>query len=162
MFIFRKNEKMQKNNIKMSGKRGFTLVELSVVLALVAIITAMIVSFSIMMNNFFETAQAEYDFLEDSNTLKNQIIKKISEYDNSENTISVQNKKLQVKSEDSEDSKNIDLSDLIGDNFKVEFAAGENNLIRCTVISKNSNSHSTSFVIALRSAQVVKEVVSDE
>ena len=136
----------------MSGKRGFTLVELSVVLALVAIITAMIVSFSVMMNKFSASAQSEYDFLEDSGKLKDQIITQISAHDVYGNEISIDSGIIQVNGEE----VNLELTN--DSNLSIVFAAGDNNLIRCTITKADI---STNFVIALRSASVVKEAVDE-
>lgn len=154
MFIFRKNKKLQKNSIKKSGKRGFTLVELSVVLALVAIVTVMIVSFSIMMEKFSASAQAEYKFLEDSGKLKEQIITEISRYDVLGKEIHIDSGEIKVKGED------VDFEFATDSTLSIEFAAGNNNLIRCT-IKNDKIGISTNFVIALRSASVVKEAVDE-
>ena len=151
MFIFRKDKKMQKNSTKMSGKRGFTLVELSVVLALVAIVTVMIVSFSIMMDKFAVSAQAEYDFLEDSNILKNQIIEQISVYDVDGYNFSVVDgsELLLTKDDDDEFSKNLDFSD---DNFNTSFEVNDK-LIKCTIKSTSDDVYyNNTFVVALRCA----------
>ena len=72
-----------------NGKRGFTLVELSVVLALLAILTTMIISFSVLMNGFAKENKAEYDFSEDHATLKKAICIWAAENDVSGNVFSV-------------------------------------------------------------------------
>ena len=138
----------------MSGKRGFTLVELSVVLALVAIVTVMIVSFSIMMDKFAVSAQAEYDFLEDSNILKNQIIEQISVYDVYGYNFSVvdgsypENNKLLITKGDDIIEK-LDFSD---DNFNTSFEVSDK-LIKCTIKSSNESIfYNNTFVVALRCA----------
>ena len=143
---------MQENSIKKDDKRGFTLVELSVVLALVAIVTVMIVSFSVMMNKFAASAQAEYKFSEDCGRLKDQIITQISAHDVDGKEISVISGEIKV------DRESLDLELTNGSNLSIVFAAGDNNLIRCTITNKKTNI-STSFVIAMRSASVVKEAV---
>ena len=70
-----------KPNIAFGGKRGFTLAELCVVLAIVVIVSTMIVSFSVSMNNFANSNKEEYDFLEDCATVKNELYKWIAEND---------------------------------------------------------------------------------
>ena len=142
----------------MSGKRGFTLVELSVVLALVAIVTVMIVSFSIMMDKFAVSAQAEYDFLEDSNILKNQIIEQISLYDVAGNEFSVvdgsdtENDYLEITKDDAPTEKLV-----FGDNdFDITLETN-GNLIKCTIKSTNKSVfYKNTFVVALRCASTVQ------
>ena len=56
---------MQKPHNATQGKSGFTLVELSVVLALLSILATMIISFSVLMSGFASENKAEYKFLED-------------------------------------------------------------------------------------------------
>lgn len=72
-----------------NGKGGFTLVELSVVLALLAILTTMIVSFSALMNGVAAENQAEYDFLEDCAKLKDELTEWSAEHDTVDSVFSV-------------------------------------------------------------------------
>ena len=76
-----RNVKMQKLNNSRCGKSGFTLVELSIVMTLLVIVTAMIVSFSVLMNKFSSQSKAEYDFLEEYATLKEELSTWIAEND---------------------------------------------------------------------------------
>ncbi len=73
MYRKRRNSKLPKRHSAKSGKSGFTLVELSVVLALLAILTTMIISFSVLMNGFAAESRAEYEFLEDHDMLKEAV-----------------------------------------------------------------------------------------
>ena len=57
------------------GKGGFTLVELCVVLALLAILAVGITSFSVLMNGFAADASEETAFWEENAALKERIIK---------------------------------------------------------------------------------------
>lgn len=76
-----RNVKMQKHNNLKCGKSGFTLVELCIVMTLLAIVTAMIISFSLTMNKFSSQSKAEYDFLEEYSTLKEELCHWIAEND---------------------------------------------------------------------------------
>lgn len=76
-----RNETVQALQNARRSKGGFTLTELSVVLALVAIVTAMIVSFSVMMNRQVQSERNEYNFLEDYATVKDAVYKWASEND---------------------------------------------------------------------------------
>ena len=53
-----------------SGKRGFTLVELAIAMALLAILTAMIVSFSVLVNGYAKDSRAVTDYTEDCDAAK--------------------------------------------------------------------------------------------
>ena len=77
----KKTDKITKNNHKKSGKSGFTLVELCIVLAIVAITSVMIVSFSVSMKEFTISNQDEYDFIEDCSAIRNEVYKWVAEKD---------------------------------------------------------------------------------
>ena len=67
-----KNKTKNRNGI--GGKRGFTLVELSVALALLAILTAMIVSFSVLVSGYAKDGRAVADRVEDCTQAKEAIL----------------------------------------------------------------------------------------
>ena len=73
--------RIAKQHNAQNGKRGFTLVELVVVMALLAILATMIVTFSGLMSDFVAKEQAEYDFLEDVSVLKESLSNWIAEND---------------------------------------------------------------------------------
>lgn len=58
-------KKMQKRYNDLCGKRGFTLVELCVVLAVIAIVITMITTFSVLMGGYASDTENEVEFLED-------------------------------------------------------------------------------------------------
>lgn len=74
-------EKTPRGRITQRGKRGFTLVELSVVLALVALLSTMVVSFSVFFSGFVNGNNAEYDYLEDHAALKDSLCTWLAEQD---------------------------------------------------------------------------------
>ena len=127
------------NNAKLLDKRGFTLVELSVAIFLVAIIATMIVSFSVLVSNNLNKSKAEYSFLEQCSALKTTITNYTSENDS------------------------FSLNDLMKQNFaesyteieSVEYSVSSS-LLKCTVVSTDGKTQT--FVIYLRTA----EVTSDE
>ena len=73
--------KTEKANNTHLDKRGFTLAELTVVMALLAIVVTMIVTFSALMGSFAKDEKAEFDFLEQVSALKNSLDDWISEHD---------------------------------------------------------------------------------
>ena len=64
-----------------NGKCGFTLVELCVVLALVAILGTMVVSFSVMFSEYTNGVQSEYLFLEHTSALNERLSDWVAEND---------------------------------------------------------------------------------
>lgn len=73
--------KIQESHTAKRGKGGFTLVELSIVLALLAILMSMVVSFSVLMDGFTAQNRAEYGFLEDHAKLKETLCSWANEND---------------------------------------------------------------------------------
>ena len=134
------------------GKGGFTLVELCVVLALVAIVTTMIVSFSVQMNSFATDSQDDYKFLEDCSTLNTQLYKWIAENDIQSAEFFAEGEKLTVTKEG--ESKLFSLGEKPQTVEDIEFIISENgDLIKCT-ISQKDGSQKTCYVFALRCADI--------
>ncbi|MBQ9735720.1 MAG: type II secretion system protein [Clostridia bacterium] len=71
-----KQVKTVRNNARRGtdGKRGFTLVELVIVIALLAILTAMTVSFSVLVSGYAKDSRAVTDYTEDCATAKEAVI----------------------------------------------------------------------------------------
>ncbi len=147
------------------GKGGFTLVELCVVLALLAILTAAISSFSVLMNRYAVDASQETDFWEDNAALKKELRNWIAENDVEGNTFAVQNGALTVQ--DTEKSISFAGGTLTVDGTQKEgFAAisgvefttadGGRRLIKCTVffITENGERKEADFLFSCRVASV--------
>ena len=71
------------NKAKKLNKRGFTLVELTIVMAISAIISVMIVSFAVLISAQVKKNNLRADFLESVITLRTDLQKKFAE-DNSQ------------------------------------------------------------------------------
>ena len=69
--------------------RGFTVVELCVVLALLAILGTVTVSFCVMIGDYTGDVQAEYDFLEDSAAVRASLTEKIRQSDTPDTVFTV-------------------------------------------------------------------------
>ena len=82
---------VQKSHNVKHGKCGFTLVELSVVLTLLAILATMIISFSVLMSAFAEGSKVEYAFLEDHAALKDALCSWVAENDEAESQFRIPN-----------------------------------------------------------------------
>ncbi|MBR6794702.1 MAG: prepilin-type N-terminal cleavage/methylation domain-containing protein, partial [Clostridia bacterium] len=72
----KRNERKRREGAEkaLGDKRGFTLVELLVVLALLAILTAMIVSFSVLVSGYAKESRAAADYTEDCTVAKEAIL----------------------------------------------------------------------------------------
>ena len=163
---------MQKSNIDKRGKSGFTLVELSVALALVAIVTTMMVSFSVAFKGFVNSNESEFAFYEDSDKLKQELGAWLAENDEPDCVFST--------------TSNISLNVEIGANGKAaNFARGvlymgdkrveglnaidgatfevSEKLIKCTTYRKRGikGRAECSFVFYIRSGRIT-EVTEDE
>ena len=82
---------VQKSHNVMRDKRGFTIVELSVVLALMAILVTLIISFSVLMSGFAEGNKVEYAFLKEHATLKDALCSWVAENDGPDSVFSIDN-----------------------------------------------------------------------
>ena len=160
-----KNKAKKDHTVKLS-KRGFTLVELSVVMALVAIIVTMVVSFSVLMSGFINNNNDEYSFLEDYAALKQQLLTWVAENDtpSSQFMVGLLGNLIVKENEDQKevsfsegvlslDTKQISNLDTIS---RVYFTTNDK-LIKCTVCPFNDSGESISeisFVFSLRSDEI--------
>lgn len=153
------------------GRGGFTLVELCIVIALLAIVTTMTVSFSLLMDRDTKKNQAKYDFMEEVTRIREEAVKCISVYDinvNDEITASgngvYKNSNIETLEPiaffDQNRSTFTFISDgtpsvLTLDTVKyVDFACVNEKLIKCTVTGADAygESFTQTFMIALRCA----------
>ena len=167
--------KVQKSHNARHGKSGFTLVELSIVLALLAILTTMFASFSVLMNGFAAENKAEYEFLEDHAILKERLCTWVAENDvsgsvfkaNDDGTLTV------TQNGDETSAKSASFKDgvlTLGDEERkgldtidgMTFTSNEK-LIKCVTyrIGKNGQKIESSFVFSLRCGQI-EEVAKSE
>ena len=144
--------KVPKSHNARHGKGGFTLVELCVVLALLAILVAGISSFSVLMNSYAVDASQETDFWEDNAALKKELRNWIAENDVAGKHFFVENGVLKSATRElSENENSICIAEktLIINGTKkteytaidgVEFSAGSGfSVIKCTVYYTTNN-----------------------
>lgn len=148
-------------------KGGFTLVELIIVLALMAILTTMFISFSALMSGFTAENKAEYEFLEDHDALKEVLSAWVAENDAPDSVFSVaEDGTLTVTVNGVE--KIVSFADgvlFLGEAQKdgydaidgVTFSANEK-LIKCVIhrVGKNGKQTERSFVLFLRSGTITE------
>lgn len=150
----KKTDKITKNNHKKSGKSGFTLVELCIVLAIVAITSVMIVSFSVSMKEFTISNQEEYDFIEDCSAIRNEVYKWVAENDG----LPVEDQHPHFWKMDGEPFRVTDDGTLVLGNSeiknlntieRIDFVK-QGDLIKCNIYRDDSGTVSKSYVFALR------------
>ena len=174
MFRKKQNDKARKYNSRY-GKGGFTLVELCITMAIVAILGTMVVSFAVMMGGAVNNSSVEYAFLEEHSQLKEGLSKWIAENDLPGNEFSADINTLTVSGRETVTTVNLARN---GDNLEVkagEMLLGsfenidgasffvESGLVKCVTYreDKNGGRVESSFVVALRLGSS-KEVGANE
>lgn len=147
------------------SKRGFTIVELSVVLALLAIITGMTVTFSVLTHEFAAENTRKYDFLQDCAVIEKEITEWAAENSNAETvfTITEDGKKLMISENqnayiDTDGAFHVGSERLsgVGTVYRVKFEFNDaKTLIKCTLfMGEGDDSFSSSFVFAPRLGRI--------
>ena len=151
---------MQKLNNKKSGKGGFTVVELCITLALVALLTTMAVSFSVLMNKFTDESKSKYEFLKDSATIEREFASWVETPNNnltlngnSLDGVKFENETLSLGADRT--VKNLDTVSSVS--FETNT---DKTLIKCTV-SDNNGRFSRTFVVYMRTTTIT-EVTANE
>ncbi len=145
-----RNKKMPKLHNDKRGKGGFTIVELCIVMALVALCSAMIVSFAAQMGDFSNSNRDEYAFIEDNTKLKDELSKWIAENDIQDHTFIADGSNLTVK-----EGESVVATFSLNQSFEaidsiIFSTSDDGKLIKCTSTSLNGTE--ISFVFALRCA----------
>lgn len=159
-----------KNNLHKN--QGFSLVELCVVLALIAIVMTMSVSFTALVNGVIKDHSEEYEFSEDVYAVREAIYKWLAENDSDKSIFSVSNNALTVNTSDGNKELNFEngtlslgkeqipeLDTIEGITFSTNGA-----LIKGTVLRMDGSDarDEISFVFYPRCGTVVSEDVTDE
>ena len=180
---------MQKLNKTKYSKRGFTLVELTIVMALVVIVSAITVSFSVMMKDLTADNRDEYQFMEQHDTLKEEISNWVAENDlkgstfkvSADKTITVTLADGTVKTlrfsngalyySDSEQNKNVILAKELDEIDDISFSIQvkiqvkeEKRLLQCVTDHNNEDGQTivtNLFVLSLRFGNMVGEVINE-
>lgn len=131
-------------------KSGFTLVELTIVLLLVAILSTMTVTFSNLVGKQTTAAKKDYAFLEQCTDLKTKVTNYV--YEQKEITITDQKLKKKDFAEDYTEIRSVTFD------YSREYAT----LLKCT--AESTGGRTQTFVIYLRATTVtgVTEVKDDE
>lgn len=153
---------------------GSTLIEMSVVLALLAILATMTVSFSSLVGNFVGSNKNEYTFFEECSVIKATVSDLLSSNDELNTVCKVSQNSLTIEKTVmlfSEESRSLTITDdgaSVKENtfktvnnivFEFDKSATENRIIKCSVYGNiNENSElSQSFILSLRCATLSAE-----
>ena len=124
-----------------NGKRGFTLVELSVVLLLIAILSVMTVSFSVLIGKQSQKLQSEYTFMEQCSLLRADVTDWLYENVTADAGFTVADGTLSAGGNT--------YTRTYSEIQEMLFTANsDGNLLKCTVVSVNGAEQN--FVIAVR------------
>ncbi|MBO5973100.1 MAG: type II secretion system protein [Clostridia bacterium] len=152
------------------SRRGSTLVELIIAMALISIVSVMIVSFSAMANSFAGDEQGKHSFVDECAAIRQDVNDFLLTCDTEKdkngdtNTINVTASSLSCEAgelkvtllNDGIRLGNRDLDDVTN----ITFDVGENkNLLKCTVtcVTEKGAEYEQIFVFALRCATFVEE-----
>ena len=154
MYGITRSTKVQKQNKRSVGKRGFTLVELSVVMALLAILATMTVTFTVTMRDSVDASQSEYAFLEDYSAYKEALTDALKASDVANNKFYVTGNEIKLNDHLLVDEE---MTKLLRGLYEVKFEAIPETtakLIKCTVTSNEDATRTMSFVCAIRFATI--------
>lgn len=151
-------QKIQNTN----GKRGFTLAEICVALALVAVLGVMITSFSTLTSNVIKQNQNDYRFLEQCDQVRQTLTKWIAFCDDGSTLEIVKGGNLASESVHIAFSgeeltlTRRDTAKLTGltEISTITFEIHETKLIKCTVQSTNEKMKPQVFLFSLRNSNI--------
>lgn len=147
----------RKKKMNSNGKRGFTLAEICVTLALVAVLGVMTVSFATMTGNLVSTNSADYRFLEQCDQVRQTLTNWIAVYDDGRELTVVEDKLTGNGLLIAFSEKKLELSgnktDTLTGLTEVKAITFDRNgkLIKCTVQSTNEKMKPQVFLFSLRS-----------
>ena len=144
-------------NNRILSRRGSTLVELIIAMALVSIVSIMIVSFSAMAHSFSGDEQGKHQFIDDCATVRRDINDFLLTCDFAGKTVTVESNELTGFDDNfwwNDYTNSLNGKELKGTD-QIEFSkTGNPKLLRCTVTGRTEKGteYSQTFVFALRCA----------
>ena len=145
---------------RICSRRGSTLIEMIIAMALIAIVSIMIVSFSAMTHSFVGDEQSKHSFIDECAEIRRDISDFLLEQDIAGNKMTLyKDSGLNVKNDAFYWYKNYkELNDKVYENIDdISFEIGSGKLLKCTVtgISEKGVEYKQTFVFALRCATFV-------
>ena len=149
-------------NNRILSRRGSTLVELIVAMALVSIVSIMIVSFSAMAHSFSGDEQGKHQFIDDGATVRRGITDYLLTCDEIGNIVKVSNSELECGTNKATWNNVTQYFKICGERkvlkgvYSLTFEKATDNpkLLKCTVTgaTEKGQTYSQTFVFALRCA----------
>ena len=145
---------------RICSRRGSTLIEMIIAMALIAIVSIMIVSFSAMTHSFVGDEQSKHSFIDECAEIRRDISDFLLEQDIAGNKMNIYKYSgLNGKNDAFYWYKNYkELNDKVYENIDdISFEIGSGKLLKCTVtgISEKGVEYKQTFVFALRCATFV-------
>ena len=145
---------------RICSRRGSTLIEMIIAMALIAIVSIMIVSFSAMTHSFAGDEQSKHSFIDECAEIRRDISDFLLEQDIAGNKMTLyKDSGLNGKNDAFYWYKNYkELDDKVYENIDdISFEIGSGKLLKCTVtgISEKGVEYKQTFVFALRCATFV-------
>jgi len=158
-----------KSTSAVSSWRGSTLTEMCIVIALLATVSTMIVSFSALVSASVESQRSQYTFLEEASAVKEQLSGWLAHVDSQETACTVTTDQLSADPTGASVTFNapsqvlvltyadgtvnrLDAKAVRQVDFKLSFLSPENAIVKCTVTGAHSQreQQSISFALSLR------------
>ena len=147
---------------RICSRRGSTLIEMIIAMALIAIVSIMIVSFSAMTHSFAGDEQSKHSFIDECAEIRRDISDFLLKHDDVEKAVKLDgdyglNSERDTLYWHSHPKK---LDDKVYENIDdISFEIGSSKLLKCTVtgISEKGVEYKQTFVFALRCATFKKE-----
>ena len=144
------------------SRRGSTLIEMIIAMALIAIVSIMIVSFSAMTHSFAGDEQSKHSFIDECAEIRRDISDFLLEQDMADNEMTLfRDIGLNGKNDAFYWYKNYkELDDKVYENIDdISFEIGSSKLLKCTVTGSTEKGveYKQTFVFALRCATFKKE-----
>ena len=145
---------------RICSRRGSTLIEMIIAMALIAIVSIMIVSFSAMTHSFVGDEQSKHSFIDECAEIRRDISDFLLEQDIAGNKMTLyKDSGLNGEGDAFYWYKNYkELNDKVYENIDdISFEIGSGKLLKCTVtgISEKGVEYKQTFVFALRCATFV-------
>ena len=143
------------------SRRGSTLIEMIIAMALIAIVSIMIVSFSAMTHSFAGDEQGKHSFIDECAEIRRDISDFLLEQDKADNEMTLYKDSGLNGEEDAfywyKNYKELD--DKVYENIDdISFEIGSSKLLKCTVTGSTEKGveYKQTFVFALRCATFVE------
>ena len=169
---------MAKKNTRtiFQNKRGSTLVELCIVMALLAIVSTMIVSFSAIIDRYVKQNQRQYTFIEESAQIRQAMSDWLFSLDEAGNIVTVTDQQISLQQTENRAAfdtttqtlfwvypdgtvKTVGTKTVDGISYSLEQLSATTSILKCimTGTDAHSNMMTQAFLLTLRCGSFAKE-----